>query len=118
MKTIITVKDMLEALSAFKEDDQIVIDLQTDITFDDDLYAFRLDAIPLSGLESASHELRLCPVQTNLHKGVFVEIRRTPNGYVVWKLKDDSQFVNYTFSRIMDAVLFAKKYEMHIARIM
>ena len=69
MKTIITVKDMLDALSAFKEDDQIVIDLQTDIPFEDDLYGFDIDAIPLSGMEDASHEVRICPINRLGYRG-------------------------------------------------
>ena len=59
MKTIITVHDLVEALSYFKQDDLVVIDLNETLT--NDLYHFYIDSIRLSGLEDSVNEIRLCP---------------------------------------------------------
>ena len=63
-----TIKELIEELKKFNEDDQVVVDLQTDIPFDDDLYDFVIDHIKLSGLEDSENEVRICPIVSKFKK--------------------------------------------------
>jgi len=120
MKTIITVHDMIEALSTFNQDDIVVIDLQTDIPFNDDLYGFSIDAIPLSGMEGSRYEIRLCPKQSPKYKGRYVEIRpfsKHSKYFVVWDIAADMVFANEKFKSVSEAHQFVEANEMVLCAV-
>lgn len=64
MKVIATKRDLLKALEGLGDNDQIVIDLDTDVEYKGDLYSVSMDVISGIKMEDGTeiNEIRLTPV--------------------------------------------------------